>query len=80
MAKSKICTPYKYLILALGLYCIQSVLGYASETLAMKVEDMTRWRTERMMVRWMCGIHFKSTTASAELSRLGIECATDVVR
>jgi len=34
--------------------------------------------TERMMVRWMCGVHLKSRKASAELnSRLGIECITE---
>jgi len=33
--------------------CIQSVLGYASETWAMKVEDMARMeRTKRMMVNF----------------------------
>jgi len=37
--------------------CIQSVLGYASEPWAIKVEDMTKLeRTELMMVRWMCGV------------------------
>jgi len=56
--------------------CIHSVLGYASETWAMKAEDMASLeRMERTMVRWMCGVHFKSRTTSAELnSRLGIEC------
>jgi len=30
-----------------------------------------------MMVRWMCGVHLKSRTASAELnSQLDIECIT----
>jgi len=38
--------------------CIQSILGYVSETWAMKVEDMARLeQMERMMVRWMCGVH-----------------------
>ena len=37
--------------------CIQSVLVYGSETWAMKAEDMQRLeRTERMMIRWMCGV------------------------
>jgi len=56
--------------------CVQSVLRYVSGTLAMKVEDMARSdRTERVMVRRMCGVHLKSKTARAELnSRLGIEC------
>jgi len=36
---------------------------------------------ERIMVRWMCGVHLKIRTASAELnSRLGIECITAVVK
>jgi len=54
----------------------------ASETWAVKVENMARLgRMERLMVRWMCGVHLKSRKASAELnSRLGIECITDVVR
>jgi len=62
--------------------CVQRVLGYVSEIWVVKVEDMARLaRTEQMMVRWMCGVHLKSRTASAELnSRLGIECITDVVR
>jgi len=48
----------------------------------MTVEDMARLeKTERMMVRWMCGIHLKSRMASAELnSQLGIKCIIDVVR
>ena len=34
--------------------------GIWSETLAMRVEDMNRLeRTERMMVRWMCGVTLK---------------------
>jgi len=54
--------------------CIQSFLGYASETLAMKVEDTVRLeRTERLMVRWICGVYLKNRTASAELnSRLAL--------
>jgi len=47
---------------------------------AMKVEDMARLEsTERMMIRWMRGVHSKSSTANAELiSQLGIEYITDV--
>jgi len=62
--------------------CIQSVLGYASETWAVKVKDMARLeRTERMMVRLMCGVLSKIITASAELNcRLDIECITDMVK
>ena len=37
--------------------CVQSVMVYGSETWAMKAEDMQRLeRTERMMIRWMCGV------------------------
>ena len=37
--------------------CFQSVMVYGSETWAMKAEDMQRLeRTERMMIRWMCGV------------------------
>jgi len=45
------------------------------------VEDMVRLeRTERIMVRWMCGVQLKGKMTSAELNRwLGIECITDVV-
>ena len=62
--------------------CVQSVLVYASETWAMKVEDMQRLeRTERTMVRWMCGVTLKHRIASKELNcRLGIESVTDVIR
>jgi len=46
--------------------CIQSVLGYASKTWAMKVKNMARLaRTERKMIRWMCGVYVKNRTASA---------------
>ena len=36
--------------------CVQSVLIYGTETWAMKADDLRSLeRTERMMVRWMCG-------------------------
>ena len=55
---------------------------YGSETWAMKVDDMQRQeRTERMMVRWMCGVTLKNKKSSEELREyLGIESVTDVVR
>ena len=55
---------------------------YGSETWAMKAEDMQRLeRTERMMVRWMCGVRLSDRKASAELlSRLDIESVSVVVR
>jgi len=61
---------------------VQSVLVYGSETWPMKEEDRRRLeRSERMMVRWMCGVTLKDRVASDELlSRLGIESITEVVR
>ena len=62
--------------------CVQSVMVYGSETWAIKAEDMQRLeRTERMMIRWMCGVRLSDRKASAELlSRLGIESVSVVVR
>ena len=62
--------------------CVQRVMVYGSETWAMKVEEMERLeRTERMMVRWMCGVTLKDRNFSDELlSRLKIESVSDVVR
>lgn len=62
--------------------CVQRVLVYGSETWAMKVEDMRRLeRTERMMIRWMCGVTLKNSTSSQELrERLHVDCVTEVVR
>src|SRR5208282_2849179 len=62
--------------------CVQSVMVYGSETWAMKADDMQRLvRTERMMIRWMCGVRLSDKKASAELlSRLDIECVSVVVR
>ena len=55
--------------------CVQSVMVYGSETWAMKAEDMHRLeRTERMMIRWMCGVRLSDEKASVELlNRLDIE-------
>ena len=44
--------------------CVQSVMVYGSETWAMKAEDMQRLeRTERMMIRWMCGVRLSDKKA-----------------
>src|SRR6266568_531541 len=61
--------------------CIQSVLVYGSETWPMKVEDAKRLlHTERTMVRRMYGATLSCRKKSDDLiSRLGIECVTDVV-
>ena len=62
--------------------CVQRVLVYGSETWPMKGEDMQRLeRTERMMVRWMCGVSLRERKSSSELNRrLGVEGVADVVR
>ena len=55
---------------------------YGSETWPMKVGDMQRLeRTERMMVRWMCGVRLKNRISSEELNkRVGIESVAVIVR
>lgn len=62
--------------------CVRSAMVYGSETWAMKVEDLHRLeRTERMMVRWMCGVTLKDRKGSEDLlGRLGIESIAEVVR
>ena len=61
--------------------CVQIVLMYGSETWPMKVEDMQRLeRTERAMVRWMCGVSLKEKIQSVNLlERLGIMSITELV-
>ena len=62
--------------------CVQSVLVYGSETWPMKVEDSKRLeRTERAMVRRMCGVKLSDRVKSEDLyGRLGIESVTEVIR
>ena len=62
--------------------CVQRVLVYGSETWPVKMEDMQRLvRTERMMVRWMCGASLKDKTSSEDLNRrLSVEGVEEVVR
>ena len=51
--------------------CVQSVLTYATETWAMKAENLhSLERTERMMVRWMCGVSLKDRKRSVDLYSL----------
>ena len=61
---------------------VQCVMMYGSETWAMKVEDMQRLeRTEKMMIRWMCGVTLKDRKTTEELrQRLGIVSVCDRVR
>src|SRR5271165_3460754 len=62
--------------------CVQSVMIYGSETWPTKVEDMQRLeRTERMMIRWMCGVTLKNRMSSDNLRvKLGIDSVSDMVR
>ncbi len=59
--------------------CSESI---GSETWPIKVEDMQRLvRTEKMMIRWMCGVTLKNRISSAELySRFDVEVVSDVMR
>ena len=48
--------------------CVQSVLIYGTETGAMKADNLRSLeRTERMMVRWMCGVSLKDRKRSEDL-------------
>jgi len=62
--------------------CVQSIMTYGSETWAMKLENMQRLeRTEKMMIRWMCGVTLKDRNSSVELRKeLGIVGVSDIVR
>ena len=56
--------------------CVQSVLAYGTETWAMKKANLhSLERTERMMVRWMCGVSLKDRKRSVDFySLLGVQC------
>ena len=58
------------------------MLIYGTETWAMKAENLRSLeRTERMMVRWMCGVSLKDRKQSEDLySLLGIQSMAKVVR
>ena len=60
---------------------MQRVLVYDSETWLMKAENMQRQeRTERMMVRLVCGASPKSRISRNDLNKhLNVEAVTDVV-
>src|ERR1700761_8809480 len=48
--------------------CVQSVMVYGSETWAVKVSNLQQLeRTERTMVRWMCGVTTKDGKSVQEL-------------
>ena len=63
--------------------CVQSALTiYGTETWAIKKANLqSPERTERMMVRWMCGVSLKDRKRSVDLySLLGVQSVYDVVR
>ena len=62
--------------------CVQSALTYGTETWAMKKANLQSLeRTERMMVRWMCGVSLKYRKRSVDLySLLGVQSVDEVVR
>ena len=62
--------------------CVQSVMVYASETWAVRVEEEQRMqRNENVMLRWMCGVTLKDKVPTVELrKRLGIEGVVEVMR
>ena len=62
--------------------CVQSVLLYGSQTWGMRVVDLQILeRTERMMVRWMCGVTLRDRRSSAELlDLLSVVGVGDMVR
>ena len=55
--------------------CVQSVMVYASETWAVRVEEEQRMeRNENVMLRWMCGVTLRDKVPTVELMlRLEIE-------
>ena len=62
--------------------CVQSALTYGTETWAIKKANLQSLeRTERMMVRWMCGVLMKDRKCSVDLySLLGIQSVADRMR
>ena len=62
--------------------CVQSALTYGTETWAMKKASLQSLeRTERMMVRWMCGVSLKDRKQSVDLYSLpGVQSVAEVVR
>ena len=62
--------------------CVQCTMVYGSENWQVKAEDMNRLETtERMMIRWMCGVTLKEKIRSVDLlRRLDVMAVSDVVR
>ena len=50
--------------------CVQSVMVYASETWAVRVEEEQRMeRNENVMLRWMCGVTLRAKVPKVDLRR-----------
>ena len=62
--------------------CVRSAMLHGSETWAPKVAETRRLqRTDRAMIRWICGVRLMDKIPSGELlSRLGLEDITSVLR
>jgi len=62
--------------------CVRSVLLFACETWAVKEDDTQRIeRTDRAMIRWICGVSLKDERSSEELLKLlNIECIRQTMR
>ena len=62
--------------------CVRTAMLHGSETWAPRVADTRRLqRTDRAMIRWICGARLSDRTPSGELlTRLGLEDITSVLR
>ena len=62
--------------------CVRTAMLHGSETWAPRVADTRRLqRTDRAMIRWICGARLSDRTPSGELlARLGLEDITSVLR
>ena len=62
--------------------CVQSVMVYASENWAVRVEEEPRMeRKENVTLIWMCGVTLRDKVPTVELRRtLGIEGVIEVTR
>ena len=62
--------------------CVRTVILHGCETWAVKEEDTMRLeRTDRAMIRWICGVSFRDRVPSSELRRrLGLRSIEDLMR
>ena len=62
--------------------CVRSAMLHGSETWAPRVSDTSRLqRTDRAMIRWICGARLLDRIPSGELlAKLGLEDVTSVLR